>query len=965
MLPNKRTLILLLVVFMTFVLVSSYVKAAPVDDLINWLRTLFQSQNVITGGIAPFGGSGYCDTLGSPPSGWTFTCTQNGQPGGCFTCKNSSGNSQGTRCCSTANNEICNGPTTGQWPCSQSSGSSGYTYSVSASGLYGAWTNLYVDGQDSSHYVGCLSSDNTNGCAPTNQLPFSGTFTGNHSIYVQSSVVKGSSTCNIIGNNGLYITGPGSHIFYYTCGGTGATAGRIDSITVYQLDKNCNAISGKSWVVWSNGNPTGQVPTIPTWSSGTDCSNGNMRIDMRFTNTGSSSGWFSFDTQTVAAGGQRISTNQISVGANQQGVLPHWIRMWAQDITERNWLMVTSSQGGAASQTDGPIDFQVKNGGTTTSNNVRLDKITVSWLDASCVPIQVWDVYANGAATGQVPTIPTWTSTNNCAQGNMRINYDFTNIGSSGLYLSVQTQTHGQQTGLDGGIIETPQQLINPNTQAHQAHWIRMWSENILERNTVLVATTSGGSKSNGPSFDFSVNNGIPAGEPCSQDGVCWPDTTCADFANVHGFCVSKSYYDQHQNWFQQLSQTYYCGANFCLVANVDNDGCWNTRGFCYTFNSQSPTGCVGPTSAQITQECQNRGGNLCSSTVGSNAAIIDPTTAYHNFAVCQNTAGTSSSSSSSSSSTSTTVTTTTTASQSTTTNTMTTTTTPTAPLPLPINCNTCLVNSQCECTVAQSDCTNGVMSVTNKNNNPLPAPNATVVGQPMDLVYYPKQTGSVNVTALCFDPFPKSRGNSTEVPVLNPFIVCPSQGLVNVPLSCQVNNCNSGYVQAVQNNALLGSSSFTSTSFTLTFTAQTVGSVSVSASCNSPPIPLTTVSIPILSGLGTTTTTAAIGTFTGTNFQCIKLDGSWQCSFAYNNKAGQDIIVQFSFANSGVVAQPPNTPTYTIAGQGSSIAKVTFDCNLNDPGTYVVSWKAYRDETRRNPIAWAAPSSSLPQVDC
>jgi hypothetical protein len=127
------------------------------------------------------------------------------------------------------------------------------------------------------------------------------------------------------------------------------------------------------------------------------------------------------------------------------------------------------------------------------------------------------------------------------------------------------------------------------------------------------------------------------------------------------------------------------------------------------------------------------------------------------------------------------------------------------------------------------------------------------------------------------------------------------------------------------------------------------------------------------VSGTSTTTTTPAIGTFVGTNFQCSpKIGTKVTCTFAYTNKytnafgQPQAIIVQFNFAaNNGVVVQNVQGSPIT-ASPGTNVAQITFDCTLYDPGVYVVSWKAYPDESRTNPIAWSTNSPiSLPQANC
>jgi len=468
--------------------------------------------------------------------------------------------------------------------------------------------------------------------------------------------------------------------------------------------------------------------------------------------------------------------------------------------------------------------------------------------------------------------------------------------------------------------------------------------------------------------------------DPCNQEGVCWPTTSCDSTQGIiNGFCVKSSLYSQHTSWFQPLgtatingqSYTYSCGPNFCLVANSNDQGCWNVRSYCYSYFDQSPTGCT--QAAALPQQCQNQGGSVCSSSVVQGSTVVDPQGSYGPIR-CQGVQATT---------TSTApppppppppppTTTTTTPPITTSTTTTTTTTTQTVP-PLAISCNTCIVNSQCQCSIDQSSCGTGFFTVQNAQGNPLPL----TVGNPIPpytVYFYPNQTGSVNATARCFDPFPGTRTNSVTVPVLNPFLICPSSATVNVQTSCQVNNCNSGYIQAVENNVLLGQSPFTSSPFTLAFTPPSVGTVNVTAFCQGPFIPLTTATIPVVTGTTAPPITQppVIGTFTGSNFQCSpKIGTKITCSFTYTNKYTnafgqlQDIIVQFNFANNGVVVQNVQGNPVT-AGPGTNVAQITFDCSLYNSGVYIVSWKAYADETRTNPIAWSTNSPiPLPQAVC
>src|SRR3989344_9336141 len=128
--PEKKALLLLSISILAFTSVFSFiflsitVKAYTLDDLINWLTSLLQPGG---GGIRGqiFQGVGECAGVTGPaPSTWRFTCWVNGEKGGTFDCWDQSNNWKGYRACSS--NEICNGPATGNWPCSVS-GTTGTT----------------------------------------------------------------------------------------------------------------------------------------------------------------------------------------------------------------------------------------------------------------------------------------------------------------------------------------------------------------------------------------------------------------------------------------------------------------------------------------------------------------------------------------------------------------------------------------------------------------------------------------------------------------------------------------------------------------------------------------------------------------------------------------------------------------------------------------------------------------------
>lgn len=116
--------------------------------------------------------------------------------------------------------------------------------------------------------------------------------------------------------------------------------------------------------------------------------------------------------------------------------------------------------------------------------------------------------------------------------------------------------------------------------------------------------------------------------EPCNEIG-CWPDITC-NIWHVQAFCIDRQTYSSNPGWFGELDNiTYMCGKNFCRVACKDENCCWNIRGYCYSLNHTSPTGCTGQ-SREVSSDLANRycgqkGGNYCTNT----SYGFDPPNAY------------------------------------------------------------------------------------------------------------------------------------------------------------------------------------------------------------------------------------------------------------------------------------------------------------------------------------------------
>jgi hypothetical protein len=459
--------------------------------------------------------------------------------------------------------------------------------------------------------------------------------------------------------------------------------------------------------------------------------------------------------------------------------------------------------------------------------------------------------------------------------------------------------------------------------------------------------------------------------DPCTQAGVCWGSNNtavaCSSNSNPIGFCIPTSLYNQHpQDWFITVPQgNYRCGPNFCLIANANDDGCWGTRGFCYwsvdvgTGTDQSTTGCFGSTTAAET-ECMNRGGNLCSGTMGSNVVKIDPATAYGSV-ICQSVAGGATTTTTTGTGGGGGGTTTTTAGGGTTTTTVSTTTTTSTVQQLIITCPTCFANTACSCSIPSNSCGSGEWIAQNLNNNPLPTINITTI-PPYTVYFFPNQTGTVNVTAHCFD-VTNPRSNSTTVTVQNPVLVCPASCAPSSSCTCTVNNCNSGLFLATSSasNAVIAVQPFSTNPYSATFTAPQTGVVNVVATCDNPLLPSAKAIIQI-GGTSTTTSTSVVpGAFTHSNFRCLQVGNKWTCTISYNNQVGQAAsLVYFLFSQNAY----KNSKSVTISSGSGVSSPVVFDCGVEGSGTYSVSLKVYLSDLRINPIDWSL-STETQTVSC
>ena len=117
--------------------------------------------------------------------------------------------------------------------------------------------------------------------------------------------------------------------------GTGV---EILDIWVHRLDN-----AGRVTENWNVIGPHRVKPlAMSTWTYA-EWNAGNIRIDVRFRNDLGHASKFRFDTQTLGRKtrqvGERVSTRSDLIQPGAEHVHMHWIRMWAEDIMQKCWIV--------------------------------------------------------------------------------------------------------------------------------------------------------------------------------------------------------------------------------------------------------------------------------------------------------------------------------------------------------------------------------------------------------------------------------------------------------------------------------------------------------------------------------------------------------------------------------------------------------------------------------------------------
>lgn len=117
----------------------------------------------------------------------------------------------------------------------------------------------------------------------------------------------------------------------------------VETVTILDVRVHRVNYMGHTADCWNVFSPHRIRPlAVPTWTP-TEYHVGNVRIDVRIRNDARRTINFRFDKQTFGRetllAGKRISTNSELVQPGTQRVFVHWMRMWAENITQKCWIV--------------------------------------------------------------------------------------------------------------------------------------------------------------------------------------------------------------------------------------------------------------------------------------------------------------------------------------------------------------------------------------------------------------------------------------------------------------------------------------------------------------------------------------------------------------------------------------------------------------------------------------------------
>jgi len=270
-----------------------------------------------------------------------------------------------------------------------------------------------------------------------------------------------------------------------------------------------------------------------------------------------------------------------------------------------------------------------------------------------------------------------------------------------------------------------------------------------------------------------------------------------------------------------------------------------------------------------------------------------------------------------------------------------------TTTLPTGIQCDECFANSKCKCTLT-TGCTNGIWSLQNTQGTPLSSSLSQQFPQtpPATVEFTPNNTGTITVRAMCWT---NNQVLTYTLQVKQRLVKCDDECTVNNNCYCSVTGCLDGTFTAVLGDTVLKwKDPIGSTSYSISFIPEKVGTIDVDVNCNNP-VKSGTAQIPVTGKVGKK--------FSASNFKSKQIDNSYKLTLDYINNLNEDVIIVFTKNGDAVNKKFTAEP-------GSGTASVTFDCDTLESGSYMISWKAYKSSNKEDPIAWSTPDE-MKEIEC
>jgi len=246
--------------------------------------------------------------------------------------------------------------------------------------------------------------------------------------------------------------------------------------------------------------------------------------------------------------------------------------------------------------------------------------------------------------------------------------------------------------------------------------------------------------------------------------------------------------------------------------------------------------------------------------------------------------------------------------------------------------------------------CNDGIWVLQNKEGSPLDSMINPQI-PPSTVEFNTKATGKITIRAFCFG----GAGGELVLNVENAFLSCDDECAVNQNCQCSVSGCSDGSFSAVLGNTVLKwEDKISTTSYSVSFIPEKVGTVNVEVRCNSPDRDVATT-IPV-----TGEEVEPGKKFSGSDFRSQKIENYHKVRVDYVNNYADGVIIVFTLSKGGEAKNKQVTVDY-----GKGTASANFNCDdLSLRGSYSISWKAFKSSDKENPVAWSKVDDMV-SVEC